>query len=41
MLKMEEEGSSEVLEVVKQVLEEFKDIVPDDLLEGLLPLRDI
>ena len=41
VLKIEEEDSSEVLEVVKQVLEEFKDVVPYYLLKGLPPLRDI
>ena len=41
VLKVEEESNRDIPEGVKEVLEEFKDVIPDDLLEELLPLRDI
>ena len=41
VLKMEEESSKDILEGVKEVLEEFKNVIPYDLPEGLPPLKDI
>ena len=41
VMKVEEESSSEVPECVKEVLEEFKEVLPEDLSKGLPPLRDI
>ena len=41
VMKVEEEGKREVPEEAKEVLEEFKEVVLDDLPNGLPPLRDI
>ena len=41
VMKVEEESSSEVSEYVKEVLEEFKGVLLENLLERLPPLKDI
>jgi hypothetical protein len=33
--------SQEVLEIMQPILEEFRDIMPEEMLEGLPPMRDI
>ena len=38
---VEEESNSEVPERVKKVLEEYSEVLPEDLPDGLPPLRDI
>ena len=41
VVKVAEECNSEVPKCVKKVLEEFKEVLPKDLPEGLPPLRNI